>query len=356
MKVLAWVPQEVDTSPGQRFRLEQWEPWLRREGIEIRWSPYADAALTRLLPRGGALAGKARGVLAALLRRLREAWRAGEFDLVYVFRETALFGPGLAERLLALRGVPFVFDFDDAVWVRYVSPANSYLSYLRFPGKTRAVCRLARHVIAGNPYLRDWALRYNPRVTVVPTTIDTEKYRPRTPRANGVPVIGWTGSYSTEQYLALVKPVLERLRRRFAFRVVVVGGSGFAAEGVEVEHRPWRAASETEDLADFDLGLMPLPDAAWEQGKCGLKALQYMALGVPAVVSPVGVNREIVRDGENGLLADDADAWEQALARLLADAELRARLGAAGRRTVERDFSAAVHAPRVAELMRGASC
>ncbi len=350
MKVLAWVPQEFDTSPGQRFRLEQWEPYLRRAGIEITWSPYSDAALSRVMPRPGHLAAKATGVAFALARRLREAWRARAFDLVYIFREGALFGPAVAERVLAWSGVPFVFDFDDAVWVRYVSPGNSYLSYLRFPGKTRALCRLARHVMAGNAYLQDYALRYNPSVTVVPTTIDTEKYKVVPRAGREVPVVGWTGSYSTEQYLALVKPVFERLRRRLPFRVVVVGGGRFAADGVEVEHRPWRSESETADLADFDIGLMPLPDAEWERGKCGLKALQYMALGVPAVVSPVGVNASIVRHGENGLVAKTEAEWERALELLLTDPGARARLGGAGRLTVEESYSARSQAPRVAEL------
>jgi glycosyltransferase involved in cell wall biosynthesis len=121
-----------------------------------------------------------------------------------------------------------------------------------------------------------------------------------------------------------------------------------------VEVRPWRTETEVEDLADLDVGIMPLADTDWERGKCGLKALQYMALGVPAVVSPVGVNTEIVRDGENGLLAATGEEWERALERLLADDGLRRRLGDAGRATVESGYSARVHAPRVAEAFRDA--
>ncbi|PYQ52780.1 MAG: group 1 glycosyl transferase [Acidobacteria bacterium] len=355
MRVLAWVPQELDTSPGQRFRIEQWAPLLRREQIELVWSPFLGEALGRALKTSGHVGAKAGGVLRALAARMREAWRAKEFDLVYIFREGALLGPALAERILRRAGVPWVFDFDDAVWVRYVSPANSYLSYLRFPGKTAFLVRHARQVMAGNAYLRDWAGRFNPSVSVVPTTIDTDTYRPVPPREGGPPVIGWTGSYSTEKYLELVRPALERLRRRRAFRLVVVGGGAFRADGVEVEHRPWRARTETADLADLDIGLMPLPDAEWERGKCGLKALQYMALGLPVVVSPVGVNAEIVRDGESGVLARTAEQWEEALERLLADADLRRRMGRAGRATVERAYSAAVVAPRVAEIFRRAA-
>jgi glycosyltransferase involved in cell wall biosynthesis len=354
LRVLAWVPQETDTSPGQRFRIEQWEPFLRAEGIEVTWSPFAGHELGELLKQRGALGAKSVGVVGALRRRLREAWSASSFDLVYVFREGALLGPALAERILGWKGVPFVFDFDDAVWVRYLSPANWVLSYLRFPGKTATLCRRARHVIAGNPYLESYARHFNSRVSVVPTTIDTDKYRVP-PARSGVPVVGWTGSYSTAKYLALVGPVLERLHQRHEFRVVIVGASGFEVPGVEVEHRPWRSATEVPDLSDFDVGLMPLTNTEWERGKCGLKALQYMALGIPAVVSPVGVNAEIVRHWENGLVASSREEWERALDRLLADAELRRRLGAAGRATVEATYSARVQAPRVARIFRDAA-
>jgi glycosyltransferase involved in cell wall biosynthesis len=262
-------------------------------------------------------------------------------------------GPALAERVLARRGIPVLFDFDDAVWMRYVSPANSYFSYLRFPGKTATLCRLAHHVIAGNRYLAEYATRYNPAVTVVPSTIDTVKYAFRGPRPIGSrPVIGWTGSYSTGPYLRLVKGALERLRKHRDFRFVVIGPVDFQANGVEVEQRPWDSGSEVQDLLDLDVGLMPVLDAEWERGKCGLKALQYMALGIPPVVSPVGANSTIVEDGRNGLLASTEEEWVEKLDRLLSSAELRNRIGQEARRTVEREYSAEVQGPRVATIMR----
>jgi glycosyltransferase involved in cell wall biosynthesis len=354
VKVLAWVPQEFDTSPGQRFRLEQWEPALRRDGIQVTYSPFSDAALAGLLKLRGGLLRKALGVLRAWGRRLREAATLEGFDLVYIFREDALLGPALPARRLAARRIPFVFDFDDSVWLNYRSPANAYLSYLRCPGKTATYCRLARHVLAGNPILSDYAAAQGGRVSVVPTTIDLETYRPPTRPPNNVPVIGWTGSYSTEQHLEVARPALEALAQRYPFRLVVVGGGRFHPAGVAVEHRPWRSCSEVADLADIDVGLMPLPDTPWERGKCGLKALQYMALGVPVVASPVGVNAEIVRHGVDGYLAASSAEWLEALARLLEDAGLRRRMGTAGRSRVESAYSASVHAPRVAHILHEA--
>ena len=297
---------------------------------------------------------KAQLVLSSLALRLGEAARESRADLVYIFREGALLGPAFAERILSWRGIPFVFDFDDAVWVRYKSPLSGPLSYLRFSGKTATLCGRARHVLAGNPYLRDYARRFNPAVTVIPTTIDTELYRRRPRTAAAVPIVGWSGSPTTLPYLELVRGALAQLARRRAFRVLVVGGSGFEVPGVEVECLPWRADTEVEDISRFDVGLMPLPEDEWARGKCGLKALQYMALRVATVVSPVGVNTEIVEGGA-GLVARDEDDWVECLDRLLSDQALREDLGEAGRRRVEERYSAAVVVPRVAEIFRQAA-
>ena len=351
MRVLAWVTQPKGISPGQRFRIEQWEPLLRQQGISIRYSPFLSREATASLYAGGRIATKAVALTRALLARVREARRLTDCDVVYVFREGSLIGPALAERILAKRGIPMVFDFDDAVWMRYKSPANSYFSYLRFPGKTVSLCQMSTEVMAGNRYLTEWALRHNPSVTLVPTTIDTDLHRPAPERQRTTPTLGWTGSYSTAPYLAMLRDVLAQLRKRHVFRFLAIGAPAFEVEGVEVETRPWRAETEIEDLWDIDIGVMPLPDAPWERGKCGLKILQYMALGLPAVASPVGVNTEIVAHGRNGLLASTPGEWLEALAGLLSDETLRRALGSAGRQTVEDGYSATKHTPRVGEVL-----
>jgi glycosyltransferase involved in cell wall biosynthesis len=352
MRLLALVPSLYDTSPGQRFRLEQWEPLLRERGVEITYKSFESEGLHKTLYQPGRIGQKLQLVAEAFARRVSEMGLARDFDAVYVFREAALLGPAVFERWLRRTGVPLIFDFDDAVFVPYKSPSNGYLSYLKFPGKTRTICRLAAHVMAGNPYLADYARRVNERVTIIPTTIDTEKYTVE-PRAEspGAPVIGWSGSYSTVQHLDTLGGALQRLAKRERFRLRVIGTPSYKLEGVEVEALPWRAETEVADLRAMDIGVMPLPDDKWSAGKCGLKALQYMALGVPTVCSPVGVNTEIIRDGENGLIAGTEDEWVEKLSRLLRSAELRARLGRAGRATVEERYSAATQAPRVYQVI-----
>jgi glycosyltransferase involved in cell wall biosynthesis len=352
LRVLALVPFPPDVSPGQRYRVEQWDRFLRAENIAIHYDSFLAPTEALLLHRPGRVLTKARAMLTALRRRIRLARTASGYHLVYLFRESSHIGPAVVERILAARRIPFVFDFDDAVWVRYVSPTNAYYSLLRFPGKTASSCRLASRVIVGNSFLAEYASRYNERVTIVPSTIDTDSYRPLPVRTQDPPVIGWTGSHSTVRYLKLIVPALTRLRRRTPFRMVVVGAEGFRADGVDVEYRPWRSAREVEDLSDFDVGVMPLTDGEWERGKCAFKALQYMALGIPPVVSPVGANLAVVEDGVNGRLAATTEQWEAVLHELLTAPETRARLGEAARARVETRFSARVQAPRMAKALR----
>jgi len=273
---------------------------------------------------------------------------------VYVFREAALFGPSIFERVVHRLKVPLVFDFDDAIFLRYRSPANGWLSLLKAPGKTRTICRLASHVIVGNKYLAEYARTFNRNVTIVPTTIDTDAYRVGAVRETAVPVIGWTGSYSTVQHLDLLRRVLSELARRAPFRLRVIGPSDYRLDGVGVEVLPWRSDTETQDLAEADIGIMPLPDDPWSRGKCACKALQYMGLGIPAVCSPVGINSDLIRDGENGFLANTPEEWITKLTLLLQSTRLRQKLGLAGRKTVEDRFSANSQVPRVHAVFRSA--
>jgi glycosyltransferase involved in cell wall biosynthesis len=353
LRVLALVPYSLDTAPGQRYRIEQWAPYLREEGIDIHFEPFAGAALSKSLYRPGHYAPKAWHMTLAWLNRVRAALQAGAFDVVYLYREAALIGPAWLERLARRRNPRFVYDFDDAIWLPYVSPRNRYLSYLKAPGKTGSICRMAAAVTVGNEMLADFARSYNPAVTVVPSTVSLRQYRPRPHSPAGVTaVVGWTGSHSSAQYLRLVEGALQALARRRRFRFLAIGIDDYRLEGVDVECRAWRAESEVEDLRPMDVGIMPLFDDPWARGKCAMKAIQYMGVGLPAVVSPVGANRDVVQDGVSGFHAATEEDWVRALDRLLDDGDLRSRMGAEGRRRVEDGYSAEVQAPRVGTLLR----
>ena len=353
MRVLALVPYPLCTAPGQRYRIEQWAPYLRESGVDLHFEAFAGGELAQALYTPGRHAAKAWLMSLAWLKRARRVWQAKRFDAVYLYREAALVGPALLERLARHRNPRLVYDFDDAIWLPYVSPRNRYLSYLKAPGKTKAICRMAAAVAVGNETLAEFARRYNPAVRVIPSTVSLREYRPRPqPQSGGIPVIGWTGSHSSAQYLRLVEGALQTLARTKRFRLVLIGIDEYRLEGVEVECRPWRAESEVEDLWSFDVGIMPLSDDPWARGKCAMKAIQYQGVAIPAVVSPIGVNRDVVQHGTSGFHAQTEEEWVRALERLLVSGELRSRMGAEGRRRVEESYSAEVQAPRVADLLR----
>jgi len=356
MRILAIVPSITDTSPGQRYRIEQWEPLLRELGVEITYEPFESKELHELLYQPGKIGQKLTHVLRRLGHRFSVINSAAKYDLVYVFREAALLGPPVFEWLIKRKRVPLVFDFDDAIFVPYISPSNRYLSLLKQPTKTKTICRLASHVMAGNPFLAEYALRVNDHVTIIPTTIDTEKYPYRDRSDSGAPpMILWSGSYSTVQHLDTLRTALQRLAKQESFRLRVIGTPTYKLDGVDVEAMPWRSSTEVEDLTAADIGIMPLPDDRWSKGKCGLKALQYMALGIPTICSPVGVNTDIIQDGVNGMIAGTEDEWVTKLTQLLRSAELRNTLGRAGRDTVEKEYSAIVQAPRVYSVLKSVS-
>jgi glycosyltransferase involved in cell wall biosynthesis len=287
----------------------------------------------------GHVARKAAMVARGFVQRLGDVLAARRFDAVYVYRELFPLGYPLFERVLAARGIPYIMDFDDAIWLQNSTAANRLVAPLKFAAKTATIARHASLVTVGNEYLADWARQFQDNVRVIPTTIDTDLYEPEAKPGvlSDDPVcIGWSGSKTTIAHLRTMEDVLVDVQRSRGVQLRVIGDAEYRLPGAVVDALPWRETTELEDLAPIDIGIMPLPDDEWARGKCGLKALQYMALGIPTVMSPVGVNVEIA-DGGAALLASSKEEWRGSLERLVDDVELRADLGRAGRiRVVER--------------------
>ena len=355
LRLLALVQKVRGISPGQRFRLEQWEPFLReRHDIHLDYAAFESPALAKLLYEPGHLAAKGALMARDAMRRADVLSLARRYDGVVVYREAMPIGPALYERVLAAMGVPLFLDFDDAIWIGNVASVNGLFSHLRFPTKTSALCRMSRAVSVGNEYLASYAQRHSPSVHVVRTSIDLDKYtlQPR-PTSHDPIVIGWTGSKSTLTHLELARAWLERLaqRRRVRLRVVCSEPPRPVA-GVELEFVPWTAEREAVDLGGLHVGIMPLPDDTFAKGKCACKALQYMAVGCPVVIAPVGMNAELISSGDNGILAGSDDECISAVEKLADDPAGANRMGLAGRRTVEEGYSAERSAERFATMIR----
>jgi len=355
---LSPIPEE---GAGCRFRIAQFIPYLESAGINVTLNSLFTPEFFRLVYKPGHYLRKAATFAALSVKRLDSLRDSSRFDLILIYREMFPIGPAFVERLLAARGrPPVVFDFDDAISLRSVSDANHLIAALKQPGKVSSIIRHSDHVIAGNEYLADYARRFNPAVTMIPTCVDTDRFVPaaealqsETPAPSRELVVGWIGSPTTALYIRGLAAVLRRVRERHPFVLRISGtGEPLTIPGVDVDNRPWSLHGEVELFNTCDVGVYPLADDEWSKGKCGFKAIQFMACGVPVVAAAVGVNRTIVQDGTNGCLASTGDEWVEKLSRLLSDAALRRRLAVAGRRTVEEGYSLRVNAPTLAATLR----
>lgn len=349
MRVLALVSLPT-SGAGNRLRVEQYVPLLRERGIEMIVSPFFDEHTYRVLYRPGHTLAKAIGTLRGIARRVRDVLRARRFDLVLVYRESSPLGPPLIERLLRRLGVPYAYDFDDALFLAPIHPVNRRWTWLRDPSRYAEAARGAVAVTTVNGYLAEWAGHYNADVSVIPTPVNTTIYRPRTVDRSGPVVIGWSGSSTTAPYLRLLDEALVLLAERLDLVVRVIGGP-YAHPRAAVQLIPWRLDTEPSEIARFDIGVLPEPDDPWTRGKGAFKTLLYMASGVPVVASAIGVNPEIVPDGIVGYCVRDTAGWVRAIERLAADPALRTRLGSAGRQRVEERYSLEVQAPHLAEVL-----
>jgi glycosyltransferase involved in cell wall biosynthesis len=290
------------------------------------------------------------------LRRAFDLVGLAQYDGVIVHRGIfPLLWPAL-EKMVIRRHTKVIFDFDDAIHIGHRNTAETKYPWLyRFkygPGVSEMLSQCA-HIIAGNQTLADHALRFNSQVSIVPTVVDLERYlyQPR-PDKGDVLTIGWVGSRSTSPYLVEIEPALRRLSEAHPgkIRFRIYGHPQRKLNLPNFESLPFSLGSEIEDLRTLDIGIMPMPDNDWTRGKCAFKAIQYMALGIPTVISPVGMATQVVQHNVNGLWAQTPAEWFEALNCLVTDIQLRRRIAEEGRKAAETRYSLQTWCPRLAEL------
>jgi glycosyltransferase involved in cell wall biosynthesis len=343
---LLYLSKASFIGPSSRYRIYQYVPYLKEAGIEVTICPLLKELWFRILDiRWPPLrvAAKAIYALTRFFVRIWDLLKVGRYDL-YCFEHQAFpYLPPFLEKIAKLINPHMLLEFDDAIFFTFLHGR-----------KITQLIRMSKHVIVGNRFLRNYAQQFNPYVTVVPTVVDTERYRTKQDyRTQGNLTIGWIGLAYNLPYLKELGGVLRRLRAEAGdFSLMIICSQGFTMEGVNTIFKPWSYVGESRDIRGLDIGIMPLPNDEWAKGKCGLKVLQYMACGVPVVASPVGMNQEIIRDGDNGFLATKDDEWLEKLTLLLRDEALRRKLGREGRKMVEDRYSLKLWGPKVASLYK----
>lgn len=337
---------------SSRLRFLQFVPGLAEAGIDVTVSPFFDDAYLPALYAG--CRPSVGQLLGCYARRIRAMLDARHYDLVWIEKEALPWLP-LAGELSLMGPTPVVVDFDDAWFHRYQSHRTGVVRRV-LGGKFEGLVKRSRAAIVGNEFLASWARAAGaPQIVQLPTVVDLSRYRPAVAGKNGPLCIGWAGSPSSaNDYLRPLAPILGEITRAGWGRVTIVGAERPWPE-LEATLLPWSEDTEVYQLRDFDVGIMPLTDTVWSRGKCAYKLIQYMAVGLPVVASPVGMNREVVQNGVNGFLAETADEWMAALRQLADDPDLRRRMGEAGRCMVAERYCLASAQPILAAALRAAA-
>jgi glycosyltransferase involved in cell wall biosynthesis len=356
-RILFLTAHPVD-DPSCRYRVQQFVPSLEAAGYECTVSSFSTPTLFRSLRSKGSLLRKTSQTFYCAGRRALRLAALRRFDLIFIHREAFPFLTPAFEKAILARHPNVIFSFDDAIYAGHADVSNlnhPFLYRLKYGKGCDEIIRRSQHVVVGNTVLADYARRLNPRISVIPTVVDCQRYTVR--RADfgerGPLTIGWMGSRSTVSYLSIVEPALRRISQIHGSKVQFrfFGFPGYKLDIPGFESLPFRLDSELQDLHSFDIGIMPLPDSEWTRGKCAFKAIQYMASGVPAIASPVGMATELIQHESNGLLAESTEQWTTGINRLITDTALRSRLALRGRRTVEENYSLQTWAPRFIALL-----
>ena len=359
MNILGLCSYPVE-SAATRYRLIQFIEPLAKEGISLTVSPFLDSQAFDLLYSNQSLFGRLFGFGKPFLNRLAETLNARKYDLLLVQREAMIFGPAFFEWIFQKAGrIPMILDLDDATYISYISPTYGKVgSFFKFFGKTDRLIKRADAVICGNRFIAEYVERKGTRTIIVPTVVDTDKFRPAE-KTNETPVIGWIGTHSTFPFLKSIFPVLQKLASEYEFKLKIVGSGKdeLRIDGVDVENLPWRLDREVTDFQSLDIGLYPMelgakiPDE-WIAGKSGFKAIQYMATGIPYVMSPIGVCAEIGLPGETHFLAASLSDWEKNLAVLLNSLTIREKMGANGREHALENYTIDIQNKKIVHLLQ----
>ena len=339
---MLFVTHYGPSAPSSRTRVFQFLPFLKARGVACDLEVVVPEALL-ILGHSSVTRVRVAYYLNCFWRALRVGLRclssAKQYQVIFI--QKVIFPFPLAW-LLRRHRRKIVFDFDDAIFT-FEAPAQNWLDRIRCHQADfglSQMLRSAEHAIVENGYTGRYAKQFCEHVSVITGPVDTDRYLPSRRDVGSEVVLGWIGSRSTEPYLELIRDPLVELGRRYKqLRLFLIGANAFEVEELRVIRRDWSLETEGADLSKFDVGLMPLPDDPWTRGKGGYKILQYQAVGIPVVASPVGINREIVEPGVNGFLASTASEWVEHLERLIHDSALRRRMGDAGRMKTEAEYS-----------------
>lgn len=341
-RVAILCPYPFGTAPGQRFRYELFLSNIEGKFLNCAYYSFLDNATAAVLYKKGFWIQKVIGVIKGMMRRILFLLSAKNYDFIFIFRESAPIGPPIFEFILGkILKKKLIYDFDDAIWLPNTTNENQIVRFIKWHSKVSSICTWSYKISCGNQYLADYAAQFSDSVFVIPTVVDTKNYHNqiKNHQKKRITTIGWTGTHSTLKYLDEIVPVLQQLEKEVDFEFLVIADRNPNLPLNNFRFRKWSEETEVNDLLKIDIGIMPLKDTVWERGKCGFKAIQYMALGIPAIVSRVGVNSQIIDNGINGYLCATPEEWIDSFRILINQPYIREQMGKAAIKKIVDNYS-----------------
>jgi glycosyltransferase involved in cell wall biosynthesis len=353
-RILIICPYPHDVAPSQRLKYEQYISDWEAKGYQVDLSPFMNLTFWNIVYKKGFLWSKIFWTLIGYFKRTLTLFKLPFYDLVYIHLWVVPFGPPIWERLYSWLQPKIIYDIDDMIFLHASSKVNPFIQYLKGASRINYLLKHSKHNIVCTPVLEEYARKFSSKVTDISSTINTEIYLPKADyNIHHSITIGWSGSHSTLRYACLLEDVFLALEKKFSITILLIGATQNPFKKIQATCLPWKASTEVEDLQKIDIGVYPMPDEPWVYGKSGLKALQYMALGIPTVASALGANYRIISNSVDGYLVSTFAEWEDRLTQLILDKDLRERIGKAGRVKVEETYSVKANRKRYWEIIKG---
>lgn len=341
MKILILAPYPKFITPSQRFRFEHYLPELEKNNISYDYKTFIDERDYKVIFQPGGTIKKIFIILKGFLKRTLALFTLRKYNYIYIHREASLLGPPVFEWIISkILGKKIIYDFDDAIWIPLSSDANPIASKIKCAWKVSKICRWSTIVTAGNQFLADYARQYCKDTRVIPTVVDTENVHNKIKNQEDTPLtIGWTGTFTNFIHLPLATTAIKELQDKYPFEFLIIADKDPELKNINYTFIKWHKETEIEDLLRIHIGIMPLINTDVQLGKCAFKAIQYMSLGIPAVVTALGANCEVVDNGINGYWANTDNEWYVNLEKLILDKNLRTEMGNLSRQKIRNRYS-----------------
>jgi L-malate glycosyltransferase len=353
-KILIICPHPEGIVPGQRLKYEQYFESWRNAGYEITVESFMSAKMQNIVYKKGFLFTKIAETIKGYFKRVKLLFALKNYDIIYYFLWVTPFGPPIFERMFCYFSKKIIYDIDDLVYSKNKT-TSWYIRILKGYSKPIFLMKKAHHIITCTPYLDNYVKQYNKNTTDISSTVDTEnRYFAVNKYTNDKPIIiGWSGSHSTLKHFLTIQNVLKAIQLKYPTVIIkIMGGTNVEIDGVKIESCEWSETIEISTLQSFDIGIYPLPNEEWVYGKSSLKAIQYMALGIPTVATAIGTNFRVIEDGKSGFLVNNETEWIERISQLIENPDLRKEIGFAARKKIENEFSTKANAPKYLSILK----